>query len=141
MFKVIAIIVLVLGITNRFWKPKTETSVLHQSDLVTPSHIPSPVVSQTPTSESHAGTTSESLIYPNSNLTSSNTYTTSDLPDMVVNWYKAYIQRNSFNIKTVINKTTNGNTKAVIKATGSDQDLDIEITRKSKDSYTTIKIN
>jgi hypothetical protein len=144
MFKLLAIVVLVLGFTNRYWEnKKDQTPVLSQNVSTAPSASPTLAsVSSTPSpTQGDKQETSVGLIYPDSTYIGNNSYTTTDSPDTVLDWYKSYMEKNKFNIKTVVNTTTNGNTTAVIKATGQTGEMDIKITRKSDELKTTIRID
>lgn len=157
MLKLAAVIILLLGISNRFfnfYKSKGTVNGINspQETTQTPTLSPIPTnalpLTLSPDKDPALALTvtlspppSNQFIYPGSTLASSGTYTTPDSYLSVVDWYKSQIEKNKFNIKTTVNTTSNGNSKAVIQASGASGRIDVTITRSATDPFTTITNN
>lgn len=143
--------VLIKSMPNQEDRVKTEdvhvkTEVLNMVDESSPSASTTPMSSDdptsTPASDANANTTVESgLVYPNSTNTGSNTYQTTDDPDMVTEWYKNQIRSQNYNVKNFVTTVVNGVVENELVGANSSGELRIIITKASDSDFTEIAIN
>lgn len=85
--------------------------------------------------------TSQNIVYPNSNSIGGGNYESSDSPQSITDWYKNVIKDKNMNTTSVVSTNTNDNIKNVLAADNGAEKLHVEITKNSGDSKTIIKLN
>ena len=109
-----------------------ESSTPHNSVSITIT-TPKPA----PTSQS---TQDIGLQYPGSNKTSSNTYTSSDDPQKITDWYKDKIKSLGANSKSFVQTNTNGNVLNKLVGAKSGLTISVEIKKAAGDGQTVITV-
>lgn len=161
---IIAISIVVLAIGASFIQLNSEGTVngIHDSSEVTqgtptirmqtptprlayPTNTPHPT-EVIPTNTPHPTTQSLSYtyIYPGATTSSQSehriTLTSTDSPDTITDWYKAYITSKNMNTTSFVSTNTNDTILNKLVAAGNGETITVTITRNPNSSTTTIEI-
>lgn len=126
---------------------KGESTSVITANTPPPTQLPE---STTPTSVikieiTHSPTQSQqnpntNFTYPNSSTLGEGLYESSDDPKVITQWYKEKINSENMNVTSFVTTDTNDNIKNVLAFANEEKNMQIEITKKSGDTKTKIRI-
>lgn len=104
---------------------------------------PSPTNTTTPTmnptktitpklSPTHSINLTDEWVYPGAHGQSGNTYTSSDSPEDITEWYKQKIKSMNLNINTFVSTNSNDQVKNRLSASGNGKTIDVQINRPAR---------
>lgn len=114
-----------------------------QAPTITASHSPTIIVKPTsiPTNPPTINQNSdESFVYPGSRSMGGNSYTSSDDPDKITNWYKEKINSQGYSSKSFVTTKTNEKVLNKLSAAKNNKNILIEISRANQNSESVITI-
>lgn len=104
---------------------------------VIPTNIPMP---QSNTNSSNSQPNSNGWQYPGSSG-GGGSYTTSDDPNTVTNWYKQKIENNGMNTTSYVTNSVNGNINNQLVGSNGSSQVKVSITKGESDSQTKISVS
>lgn len=140
-------VVLLRG-SNFFQSEKTANTenIAGETSVQTPSNSPSitpsvfPTISPKPiTSSSSSSPSSQKFIYPGADGQGSH-YQTNDAGDTVYNWYKAEMEKNTYQIRTNVKTRANDKFKAVLQGASGNDSFKVTIDQENSSAKTVITI-
>ena len=112
--------------------PSTQPSLI--SSTPTPQKTIQLLDTPTPTPVSPT----DQFTYPNSQKTGGNTYSTTDSPQVVTNWYKNKFEELNLNVTSLVQTSSNDNVLNKLSGANGSIEISVEITRRANDTTTKI---